>query len=335
MSFIIGFNKDSGCVTEISKSYQEKMVFPQSYESVVIKSIGSYAHNGGLCTFIDLSATSITSIGNWAFYNSRVKTIVFPNTLVSIGSNAFISSDVEIINIPASTTSIDMYAWNHAAHILYYNVDPNNPTYSSVNGFLMDKYKIRVISSPRNITTEKDFPYCERIEGWSLTLARLKTFVGNKDLKALGFGAFHALNELDLLDLSRTSITVIPAYFIQSSRVKELILPSHLETIAKKAFDTIPLRSIVIPASVTSIEDGAFTAIAHFSVYYLGNQNFSTSNMFGDIPKENIKVYVTHFYLQSQFGNIDVEFISKKPISCQRKLHNYKTSLFFTVLYLS
>jgi hypothetical protein len=49
---------------------------------------------------------TVTSIGDDAFYNSKIKSIVIPASITSIGDDAFYNSKIKSIVIPASVTSI-------------------------------------------------------------------------------------------------------------------------------------------------------------------------------------------------------------------------------------
>jgi hypothetical protein len=60
----------------------------------------------------NLNKTKVTSIGNDAFYKTKIKSIKFPKTLKSIGSYAFAGCEnIASISLPASCTKIDSYAF--------------------------------------------------------------------------------------------------------------------------------------------------------------------------------------------------------------------------------
>ena len=65
--------------------------------------------------------------------------------------------------------------------------------------------------------------------------------------------------ELKKLDISEVNITALPTKaFYDSNNVEYLILPNTLTTIGKEMFHSSNLKSVVIPASVETIEYGAF-----------------------------------------------------------------------------
>ena len=333
--FITEFDDSSGCITEVSKTYTGDMIFHQTFNSKTIICIGSRAFQECSSLFVDLSDTNIKEIKSNAFSYSKTERILFPESLKKLGDNLFLYSALQSAHIPRTTTDINIYAFNYAK-IKYISVDENNEKYSSVKGFLMNKEKTMIYATPRNITDETDFPFFTGISRQAMSGASLKSFVGNSNFSDVDSCAFHGLKYCKLLDLSRTSITVLPQMFAYGSLIKKIILPSNLQKISSQAFDVIGFKMIIIPPSVTVIKDCAFDCNATFTVVYLGSLDYSNSNIFGSLNKQNIKVYVTDFYEQNRFGNVNVirNWIGEK-ISCEFKRNTFsaKNCLCILVLY--
>ena len=84
-------------------------------------------------------------IGNSAFSNTAVAAPELPQSLVKIGNYAFSNSDdrvlegsAETIRIPANVSEIGMYAFS-AIGSTSFEVDPENTSFSSADGFLLDR----------------------------------------------------------------------------------------------------------------------------------------------------------------------------------------------------
>ena len=70
---------------------------------------------------------------------------------------------------------------------------------------------------------------------------------------------YRMMPKLKNLDIAEVNITALPTQaFYKSTNVEHLILPKTLTTIGKEMFYRSKLKSVVIPASVETIEAGAF-----------------------------------------------------------------------------
>lgn len=79
-----------------------------------VKTIKANAFNGHsyLKSIKNFNKTKVTSIGDYAFYGTKIKSVAFPKTLKSIGSYAFANCPyIATISLPASCKSIGSYAF--------------------------------------------------------------------------------------------------------------------------------------------------------------------------------------------------------------------------------
>lgn len=60
---------------------------------------------------VTLPAT-LTTIGDYAFYNTRISSVEFPKALTSIGSYAFANSSLNFLNVPAEVTAVGSHAFS-------------------------------------------------------------------------------------------------------------------------------------------------------------------------------------------------------------------------------
>ena len=71
---------------------------------------------------------SVTSIGNYAFANSRLAKIIIPDNVTSVGENAFYGCvSLSSVTIPDSVTSIGDYAFNSCYGIKKFILKPSTP----------------------------------------------------------------------------------------------------------------------------------------------------------------------------------------------------------------
>lgn len=81
-------------------------------EGCLLSSIGNYTFTGSALATIDLSNTSVTTLGNTAaVFGSSLTSITLPDKLDRIGAEAFKGTSLVSISIPASVTSIGKNAF--------------------------------------------------------------------------------------------------------------------------------------------------------------------------------------------------------------------------------
>lgn len=92
----------------------------------------------------------IKKIGEAAFQNANaLENIDLPEGLEEIQKDAFNKcTSLTEIGIPASVTKIDPTGFQQAEKLERFDVNKNNTVYSSVDGFLLDKNKTKLVSFP-------------------------------------------------------------------------------------------------------------------------------------------------------------------------------------------
>ena len=168
----------------------------------------------------------------------------------------------------------------------------------------MNKEKTKIITAPRNITTENDLPKHNEIDSWTFSNSKLQRYIATEALTNLFDGSFYGTFQMKVLDLSHASMTSIPTRVISRSSVQTIILPNLLEIIPKDAFlSTVGMQNyiLMIPATCQKIEEESFNAKGKISIVYLGSNDFSEVKMFSSLYT-SIKVYVTPYYFSDLFG---------------------------------
>ena len=117
-----------------------------------VKTIGASAFNGTTSmTNVTFAAPSqLQKIENAAFQDaSALQNITLPEGVKEIQEHAFNScTSLTEIGVPASLTNIDPKGFQLCEKLEKFTVNKNNPTYSSVDGFLLDKNKTKLVSFP-------------------------------------------------------------------------------------------------------------------------------------------------------------------------------------------
>ena len=92
----------------------------------------------------------ITGIGNYAFqYCENIVDVSIPVGVSDIGYSSFqYCSSLANISLPASLTNIDSWAFDGCSSMTYFNVNENNPVYTSINGILYNKSCSKLIECP-------------------------------------------------------------------------------------------------------------------------------------------------------------------------------------------
>ena len=183
------------------------MVFPSTYRTQTIKSIGRYACSAGHLSALDLSETSIVQIDECAFFRcTQLTKVIFPETLTTLSGNVFALSSIEYVNYTASMTSVYPDAWNQNPVKAFY-VPKANTVYKSIEGFLFNKQGNTLMGCPRSITSCNEIPNFDLITSISncaFTLTKLELFTGSQNLLFISDWSFHHTHSLKKIDLSKT-----------------------------------------------------------------------------------------------------------------------------------
>ncbi|UKK51363.1 leucine-rich repeat protein [Prevotella sp. E13-17] len=264
-----------------------------------VTTIGEYAFNRcgtywddethqGVENLVVTMGSNVTTIGAYAFEEcSKLKSVTLPSTLTTIGNEAFYLTGLTSISIPASVTSIGDLAFQSCDNMTSITIEDSETPLS-----LAGTYSERPLWNPattiyigRNLTlTGDDVNYPLLSEATSVELGPKVTtinpylFSENSKLENLTIGsgvttigeyAFYGCGTYwddethqgveNLVVTMGSNVTSIGANaFKNCGKLKSVTLPSTLTTIGSAAFHYTGLTSISIPASVTSIGDFAF-----------------------------------------------------------------------------
>ena len=221
---------------------------------------------------------SVTSIGDWAFYEcSSLTSVTIPNSVTSIGSRAFSGcSGLTSVTIPNSVTSIGSGAFSGCSSLTSVTI-PNSVTSIGSSAF-SGCSSLTSVTIPNSVTSieggafsrcssltsvdapaaffdvpEGDWPYYTKI------LRQVKVNSGELTENALLFinRSYKTLQTLDVSGVSNTEFA--DEAFKDCYSLQVLVLPEGLQKVGYMMVAGCKnLQAIDIPASVEEIEQSAF-----------------------------------------------------------------------------
>ena len=187
----------------------------------------------GLVIPATIDGHTVVAIGNGAFRgNSRLRAVIFPDTVTEIGENAFAGSDLQTVSIPDSVTKIGDSAFCECKGLTEVTLPAG---LKELGGMAFGK-----CSGLTEITIPK-----------SLTTAHYSSGIG-------GGGPFGYCENLTTV-IFEDGIAKIPEYLFRYCTGKiQTVIPDGATEIGRAAFTNSGLQSIVMPDTVTRIEENAF-----------------------------------------------------------------------------
>ena len=282
----------------------EKVVIPNT-----VKSIGAKAFYNCTALYdvgIDINQSQLETIKDEAFYNTAITTFAITPLVTNIGAGAFYAAkQLRIVGIMGNThlTTIGNNAFANCISLEEFEIPS---TVTSLGGGIFYACKaLETVSLPDNLTTITDDMFGYTFALKSIDLPASVTSIGKEafnkcalesiDLKSvtsIGERAFEYCNGLTSVTIP-SSVTTIDALafvgcenlasvniqntFLGSSQfyncklLKNVNFGPQVTTIGIAAFGGSGLKNIVIPAQITTIEDGAFHDCADLESVTIGN----------------------------------------------------------------
>ena len=246
--------------------------------------------------------TSVTSIGNHAFYGgSGLTSVEFPSNLSSIGDWAFAScSGLKSVDLPSSITKMGEFVFNNCENLSSVKL-PSEITAISKRAFGWC-ISLKNIELPAGITSIGDeaFINCRSLQNINLP----------SGITTIGSGAFWNCTNLTNVILPSALTSIGDLAFVVCSNLANVTLSSNITSIGSSAFsDCKSLKNLTISKDVTSIKDIRFNNdyedLELESVYVAWENPIEAGSFFNRIKISNCTLYVPQGTKEA-YANADV-----------------------------
>ena len=262
---------------------------------------------------------SVTSIGNYAFYNcDGLTSVTIPNSVTSIRSSAFNACDgLTSVTIPNSVTSIgedafynctglkkvivpDIAAWCGIA----FGNGRANPLNFAKHLFSDETTEITNLIVPNSVTSIGDyaFYYCSGLT--SVTIPNSVTNIGSNAFDGCsGLKKVIVPNIAAWCDIAFDNNYSNPLnyakhlYSDETTEITNLIIPNSVKSIGDQAFRSCSgLASVTIANSVTNIGESAFYGCTELIDVYCYSESVPStdSDAFTYSPTKNATLHVPY-----------------------------------------
>ncbi|AET57949.1 peptidase S8 and S53 subtilisin kexin sedolisin [Paenibacillus terrae HPL-003] len=238
-----------------------------------VEELGAYAFAySGKLTSIDLGK-SVTKIGDYAFqYNSSLVEITIPDQVESLGSFVLSNSErLSIVNIGKGVTSIGGNPFASSLMIKSVNVDPDNASYASEEGVLLNKAKTNLILYPAAKP--------ESVYKIPATVTNISNY------------AFQKAQFLTDIQFPEGLLTIGTSAFNRTNNLKSVKLPNSLTEIGSFAFSDTGIETIVLGSNLTKINDWAFAFSNHLKSVAILDSN-TTLGEFAFVGSPNLRTVI-------------------------------------------
>jgi hypothetical protein len=252
-----------------------------------------------------INGLAVTDIGNKAFEETGVTSVVIPEGVTSIGSWAFYScSGLGSVVIPSSVTSIGDSAFDYCSSLASITI-PEGVT-SIGDWTFADCITLSSLSIPDSVTSIGDSAFLECESLPNVTIPAGVTNIGvtafynctslgsvaiPASLANIGVEAFESCTSLTNATMASGVTNIGEGAFNYCTALSSLTIPDTVTSIGVEAFQACAnLTTLVIPASVTNIGDIAFIDCINLTdLYFQGNAPAHGSSVF--LYDTNAKAY--------------------------------------------
>ncbi|MBE6543238.1 MAG: hypothetical protein E7675_02445 [Ruminococcaceae bacterium] len=270
--------------------------------------------------------SEVSHIGDYAFYNKKLKVITLPENTVSIGSFAFANcTSLTDIHIPKNLTTVGDYAFSKCYSLKTLEL-PDTVGFigeGAFNGCGFTHFKIP--SSLSSIPFEAfrssklnsiNIPESVKHVGSNAfsSCMKLTSVYFENGTVSIGDGAFKWCENLETVRLSN-ELTAIPYdCFADCIKLKNIVIPEKVKSIGRSAFAYCKsLEVLNIPDSVSVIENYAFEHCYGIREMYVSkNVSKIHRNSFSSLPSAPSISPENPYYRTA--GNCIIEIPSKKLI---------------------
>ncbi|TLG70285.1 leucine-rich repeat protein [Culicoidibacter larvae] len=262
---------------------------------------------------------NVTVIGEYAFEQTQLLSVVIPNSIVSIEESAFDSNQLTSVEIPNSVTTIGEYAF--ATNKLTNVEIPNSITAIGDNAFARNQ--LTSIEIPDSVAFIGDMAFKEN-QLASVEIPDSVTFIGDMAFKnneltsvkisnsvnTIKYGAF-SFNNLTSVDIPN-GVTSIDSYSFAYNGLTSVDIPEGVTSIGANAFSYNQLTGISLPSSLTYIGSYAFESNQLTSVEIpdsvtrLGNDSFKNNKLTNVNISNNITAILNETFYDNDLTSVEI-----------------------------
>ena len=275
---------------------ESNITIPSTVDNHKVTSIGEYAFVNSKIISVVIPS-SVTSIGDWSFYCcAKLTSVIIPNGVTHIGEGAFCDCEsLTALTVPKSVSSIDDYAFSGCIGISSIIVDSENKTYDSRN------------NCNAIIETNTD-----------TLIAGFKTTKIPNTVTSIGDRAFYDCKSLKSITIPN-SVTSIGYYaFEYCDGLTTITIPKNVTDIGRDAFYSCAgLKSVTLQNSKVSIDGFSFCECDSLTdVYFSGTKSewksVSKGYVGADLLVEKVTIHFSDGIHNSSNHNWDKVKVKKQ-----------------------
>lgn len=249
-------------ITEVGSYAMSGSAWLDSQPSGVVY-IGKVAYTvNGTCPESITIKDGTLGIAEGAFYwKSALKSITLPTSLTTIGDNAFYGTSISSITIPKNVSKIMPRAFASCSNLTSINMDAANPFYKFKNNCIIETQTKTLVQAFNGFTipTDGSVTTIGSNSFSSLSLSSVTIPEGITTIRSNAFATNFYLTSVDF----PSSLRVIESEAFDScSSLRYVTLPEGVTTLGEKVFSN--LSSIELPSTLTSYEN-AFKGSSNLS----------------------------------------------------------------------
>ncbi len=253
--------------------------------SVEVLGDGVFSYSG-ITGFTFADGSSLTTIPASAFRGSRIGSIAIPDSVsliedrafqdteplktVTFGSAnplraeaySFYNAGLESLSIPEGMTYIGEMAFSNLSSLAAFNVDGDNPNYSSVGGVLYSKDGSRLISVPGGLTGSFTVPESVSIiSAGAFENSGLTSVTLNSKIAAVGYRTFFNADNLTEITIPSNVVSIDYYAFAYCDNLRTVVFENgtSLSGVYEGAFyGCNRLSDITLPSMVMEVSDFCF-----------------------------------------------------------------------------
>lgn len=220
-----------------------------------IRSVGAYSFHGFTGTEDVEIAGSVVSIGNCAFCNTSITSLVLNEGTQELGVSAFRENfSLRTVSLPSTLNSLTFDAFYRCTALTGVSVSSSNPYFTSYGNALFNKDKSELLLYPAGRTGSYTVPNgVTEFANYAFAYSKLSFITLPTSLRQIRSYTFYSCENLTSLEIP-ASVTSIDDYAIAyCGRLESISLSYGIQTIGKGFACQCGIMYITIPSSVETI----------------------------------------------------------------------------------